>query len=72
MEKETKTKMKVNFQNVLHIKPKYTHTAKGNTIISLYIPEKLLAILDEKRNKSSRSVFVVDILTEKLGVNLDD
>jgi len=53
-------------------KEKYKHTSKGNTIISLYCPSKLLEAIDKERGLVSRSVFLVDIISKKLGVKLDD
>lgn len=50
----------------------YDHTALDNTIISLYVPFKLLNVIESKRNRIPRSVFIVDILAKQLGVKLDN
>lgn len=47
---------------------KYQSVSKGNTIISFYCPTELQDVLDDRRGKIPRSIFIVEILKRSLGV----
>lgn len=70
--KPTTTKRTRRKKRIRKDEGEYTHTTIGNTILSFYCPSKLADVVDLKRGKIPRSVFLVDTLSVALGVKLPE